>query len=167
MGKNLNTEPNHYSQPTNCIEGHLDGSDLKIGIVCAKFNQTITKSLLTGAVSGLTEHGVFENNIVTHFVPGAFEVPLIVDSIFPNFDAIIAIACVIRGGTPHFDYVCQSITSGLTSAIHTHQKPGIFCVLTTDTIEQAEVRSKANSKQNKGYEAAIAAIETTNILKIR
>ena len=88
MGKNLNTEPNHYSQPTNCIEGHLDGSDLKIGIVCAKFNQTITKSLLMGAVSGLTEHGVFENNIVTHFVPGAFEVPLIVDSIFPNFAAI-------------------------------------------------------------------------------
>ena len=165
MGKNLNKVPASYKAPKNCIEGDLIGMNLRVGIVCAKFNQAITKSLLMGAITGLTDHGVLENNIVTHFVPGAFEVPIIVDNIFPNYDAIIAIACVIRGDTPHFDYVCQGITTGLTSAIHTHQKPGIFCVLTTDTVEQAEVRSKENSKTNKGYEAAIAAIETWSVLK--
>ena len=164
MGKNLNTEPDFYIPPKNYIEGDLVGMNLRVGIVCAKFNQAITKSLLMGTISGLTNHGVLENNIITHFVPGAFEVPVVVDKIFPNFDVIVAIACVIRGDTPHFDYVCQGITNGITSAIHAHQKPGIFCVLTTDTVEQAEVRSKENSKTNKGYEAAVAAIETCSVL---
>ena len=164
MGKNLNIEPNIYKPPKRLIEGDLNGSNLKIGIVCAKFNQTITKSLLMGAISGLTDHKVAESNIDTYFVPGAFEVPIVVDRIFPKYDVVIAIACVIRGGTPHFDYVCDGITTGITTAIHTHQKPCIFCVLTTDNEEQAHDRSKENSKDNKGYEAALAAIETANIL---
>ena len=164
MGKNLNTEPKIYKKPNNCIEGDLNGANFRIGIVCAKFNQAITKSLLMGAISGLTDHGVSEENIVTHFVPGAFEVPVVADKIFPNYDAVIAIACVIKGDTPHFDYVCDAITNGLTTAIHTHQKPGIFCVLTTNTVGQAEERAIPNSPDNKGYEAAIAAIETCQVL---
>jgi len=164
MGKNLNIEPDTYTPPKNLIEADLNGANFRVGIVCAKFNQTITKSLLMGTLSGLTDHYVNENNIDTYFVPGAFEVPVVVDKIFPKYDVVIAIACVIRGGTPHFDYVCNGITSGITTAIHNHQKPCIFCVLTTDNEEQAHDRSKPNSKENKGYEAALAAIETANIL---
>jgi 6,7-dimethyl-8-ribityllumazine synthase len=165
MGTNLNQEPDHYTEPTQSMIGSLDGAGLSIGIVCARFNQAITKSLLMGAMDGLTKHGVSEDAIRTHWVPGAFEVPLITDLILPEYDAVIAIACVIRGDTPHFDYVCNGITSGLTSAIHTHQKPAIFCVLTTDTVEQAEVRSKPNSTDNKGYEAALGAIEMATLTK--
>ncbi len=166
MGKNLNIEPDHYTEPDQSITGSLDGSSLNIGIVCARFNQTITKSLLMGAIDGLTEHGVQQDAITTHWVPGAFEVPVIADIIFPKYDVIIAIACVIQGDTPHFDYVCQGITSGLTNAIHTHQKPGIFCVLTTDTVEQADERSRPKSKTNKGYEAALSAIEMGTITRL-
>ena len=165
MGKNLNIEPNHYTSPKQSVEGSLDGSQVKIGIVCAKFNQTITKSLLMGAIDGWIKHNVSEDNITTYWVPGAFEVPIIAEKIFPTVDAVIAIACVIRGDTPHFDYVCNGITTGLTTAINNHKKPGIFCVLTTDTVEQAEVRSQANSTNNKGYEAALAAIEMINLSK--
>lgn len=165
MGKNLNIEPSHYQKPNHSIEGSLDGSTLNIGIICAKFNQTITKSLLMGAINGLTKHGVQDDAITTHWVPGAFEVPVIADIIFPKYDAIIAIACVIQGDTPHFDYVCQGITSGITTAIHTHQRPGIFCVLTTNTVEEAEERSKPNSTNNKGYEAALTAIEMANLCR--
>ena len=163
MRINLNLDPDHYVAPKNLIQGNLNPMNFKVGIVCAKFNSLITKSLLMGAIQGLSEHGMTENQMATYFVPGAFEVPLLVDQIFPTVDAVIAIACVIKGDTPHFDYVCQGITSGLTTAIHTHQKPGIFCVLTTNTIEQAQERAQPNSVNNKGYEAAIGALEMLNI----
>ena len=103
MGTNLNQEPDHYIEPNQSIIGSLNGSNLSIGIVCARFNQAITKSLLMGAINGLTEYGVSEDSIFTHWVPGAFEVPLITDLILPKYDAVIAIACIIRGDTPHFD----------------------------------------------------------------
>ena len=91
------------------------------------------------------------------------EVPLAVDRLFPNHDAVIAIACVIQGIHPTL-IMCAGITSGLTT-IHTHQKPGIFCVLTTNTIEQAEERAKPNATDNKGYEAALTAIEMVNLTR--
>lgn len=165
MGKNLNTLPENYIEPKNNLSGSLDGTNLTIGIVCATFNQFITKSLLMGSIECLTSKHVKETNIQTYFVPGAFEVPLIVNKIAPNVDAVIAIACVIQGDTPHFDYVCEGITTGINNAITTHKKPIIYCVLTTHTEEQALERCKPNCKSNKGYEAACAAIEMSNLIK--
>ena len=164
MGKNLNQTPSFYRTPKHLIEGDLDGTHLKIGIVCARFNQFITKSLLMGAIEGLIKHNVNEDNILTHVVPGAFEVPVVVEKLLPKVDVVIAIACVIKGDTPHFDYVCQGITSGITQAISQHKKPCIYCVLTTNTIKQAESRAVPHSTANKGYEAALAAIETANLI---
>ena len=164
MAENLSGNPPNYSAPLHQFEGSLDGENMKIGIVCAKFNEQITKALLMGAIEGLIEHNVDENNIATYWVPGAFEVPLIVDKQFEKYDAMIAIACVIRGDTPHFDYVCQSITDGITNAINTHKKPGIFCVLTTNNEREARERAKPNSPNNKGYEAALGAIEMVNLI---
>ena len=163
MGKNLSITPDHFIEPKNSIHGGLDGQQLNIGIVCAKFNQLITKSLLMGAINGLVDHNVNEKNIDTFWVPGAFEVPVVMATKFPNYDAMIAIACVIQGDTPHFDYVCKGITDGVTLAINDHKKPGIFCVLTTNNQREAEERSKPD-KTNKGYEAAISAIEMANLI---
>ena len=165
MADNITGTPHGYTPPSQSIEGTLDGKNKKIGIICAKFNERITKSLLMGARSGLIDHGVKENDIMTHWVPGAFEIPVVATNIFPMYDALIAIACVIKGDTPHFDYVCDAITQGLTLASATHKKPGIFCVLTTNTKSQAFDRSIPNCKSNKGYEAALSAIEMINLLK--
>ncbi|MGC6367610.1 MAG: 6,7-dimethyl-8-ribityllumazine synthase [Candidatus Marinamargulisbacteria bacterium] len=164
MSDNITGNPTGYTPPAHAIEGSLTGTGKKIGIICAKFNERITKSLLMGAITGLTEHGVSESNIVTHWVPGAFEVPVVAETIFPKYDAIIAIACVIKGDTPHFDYVCDAITQGMTLANANHKKPGIFCVLTTNTKAQADERSKPNCTSNKGYEAALTALEMINLL---
>ncbi len=163
MGKNLSITPDNFIEPKKSIHGGLDGKQLTIGIVCAKFNQFITKSLLMGAIKGLVDHNVNEENIDTFWVPGAFEVPIVMATKFPNYDAMIAIACVIQGDTPHFDYVCKGITEGVTLAINDHKKPGIFCVLTTNNQREAEERSKPD-KTNKGYEAAISAIEMANLI---
>ena len=165
MADNITGNPTGYIPPNQCIEGSLDGKNQRIGIICAKFNERITKSLLMGAISGLTDHGVNENSIATHWVPGAFEVPVVAETIFPAYDALIAIACVIRGDTPHFDYVCDAITQGMTLANANHKKPGIFCVLTTNTKAEADARSTPNCTSNKGYEAALTALEMVNLLK--
>ncbi len=164
MADNITGSPENYISPKNEIFGSLDGTNKNIGIICAKFNEKITKSVLMGAISGLTKHGVDEKNIITHWVPGAFEIPVVAETIFPKYDAIIAIACVIKGDTPHFDYVCDAITQGMTLANANHKKPGIFCVLTTNTKTQADERSKPNCTSNKGYEAALTAIEMVNLL---
>ena len=165
MADNITGNPAGYIPPIHSIEGSLDGTNQRIGIICAKFNERITKSLLMGAISGLTAHGVNEDNVTTHWVPGAFEIPIVADTIFPTYDAVIAIACVIKGDTPHFDYVCDAITQGMTLANANHKKPGIFCVLTTHTKDQADARSKPNCTRNKGYEAALTALEMITLLK--
>ena len=164
MAKNLTETPTHFIEPKKAHKGSMDGMRLKVGIVCAKFNGLITKSLLMGALQGLKEHNVGESNIDTFWVPGAFEVPVVMAKKFENYDVMIAIACVIKGDTPHFDYVCQGITEGITMAVNDHKKPGIFCVLTTNNQKEAELRSAPNSTSNKGYEAAIAAIEMGNLI---
>ncbi len=163
MGKNLTLTPDHFIEPKKSHHASLDGMRLKIGIVCAKFNAYITKSLLMGALEGLKDHNVGEKNIDTFWVPGAFEIPFVFEKKFTNYDAMIAIACVIKGDTPHFDYVCKGITEGITLAVHEHKKPGIFCVLTTNNQQEAEERAKPD-RTNKGYEAAIAAIEMANLI---
>ena len=164
MAISLNGTPDHYIEPKNSITGSLKGDGLKIGIICARFNELITKSLLQGAIDGLIKHGIDDKNITTHWVPGAFEVPIVAETMFPKYDAIIAIACVIRGDTPHFDYVCDAITQGMTLAISNHKKPGIFCVLTTNNNDEAFARCKPNCESNKGYEAALTAIEMVNLV---
>jgi 6,7-dimethyl-8-ribityllumazine synthase len=167
MGKSLDTPPPHYVAPKNSHTGALDGRGQRIGIVCARFNQQITKSLLMGAIEGLQAHGVNEEDRHIFWVPGAVEIPLVVSQKFPQFDAMIAIGCVIRGDTPHFDYVCNAVTEGLTMAMHQHQKPAIFCVLTTESAPQAIARSTPNCPTNKGYEAALSAIEMVHLLSVK
>lgn len=164
MADNITGTPEGYAPPSHALEGSLNGHSKNVGIICAKFNEKITKSLLMGAIRGLTDHGVSDNAIITHWVPGAFEVPVVAERIFPKYDALIAVACVIKGDTPHFDYVCDAITQGLTLANARHKKPGIFCVLTTNTKAQADERSIPNCTSNKGYEAALTAIEMMNLL---
>lgn len=148
-------------------EGNLVGTDLKIGIVVARFNEFITSKLLGGAVDTLKRHGVAEENIDTAWVPGAFEIPLIAQKLAmkENYDAVITLGTVIRGATPHFDYVCSEAAKGVSNAAQQSGKPVIFGVLTTETIEQAIERAGTKAG-NKGAESAVAAIEMANVVKM-
>ncbi|CEN25284.1 6 [[Clostridium] sordellii] len=148
------------------IEGKLVAEDLKIGIVVGRFNEFIVSKLLGGALDGLKRHGVDENNIDVAWVPGAFEIPLIAKKMAKNekYDAIICLGAVIKGSTPHFDYVCAGVSKGIASVSLSSEKPVIFGVLTTDTIEQAIERAGTKAG-NKGYDAAVTAIEMANLLK--
>lgn len=146
--------------------GSLIGTDLKIGIVVGRFNDFITEQLLSGAISTLKQHGVKEDQIDLAWVPGAFEIPLIAETMAKKdmYDAIITLGTVIRGSTPHFDYVCGEAASGVSYAAKVTNKPVIFGVLTTDTIEQAIERAGTKAG-NKGSDAARAAIEMANLQK--
>ncbi len=148
------------------FEGKLVGTDLKIGIVVARFNDFITSKLLDGAVGTLQRHGVHEENIDVAWVPGAFEIPLVAQkmAMSNNYDAVITLGTVIRGSTPHFDYVCSEAAKGVSNASSQSGKPVIFGVLTTETIEQAIERAGTKAG-NKGADAAVAAIETANVVK--
>jgi 6,7-dimethyl-8-ribityllumazine synthase len=136
----------------------LDGAGLRFGIAVSRFNALVTEPLLEGARAFLLQHGVETIEVVR--VPGSWELPLVarwmVDS--GRFDALVALGCVIRGGTPHFEYVCSEMAKGLAAAQNEHRIPIGFGVLTTDTLEQALER--AGSKMgNKGWEAAAASLE--------
>lgn len=148
------------------FEGKLIGTGLKIGIVVARFNETITRNLLEGAMGALKAHDVAENDIVTAWVPGAFELPLVASKMAMSgqFDAIVALGCVIRGSTTHYDYVCNEAAKGISQASQKSGLPVIFGVVTTETIEQAIERSGTKAG-NKGVDAAMAAIEMANLLK--
>ncbi|MDU6115690.1 MAG: 6,7-dimethyl-8-ribityllumazine synthase [Paeniclostridium sordellii] len=148
------------------IEGKLVAEGLKIGIVVGRFNEFIVSKLLGGALDGLKRHGVDENNIDVAWVPGAFEIPLIAKKMAKNekYDVIICLGAVIKGSTPHFDYVCAEVSKGIASVSLSSEKPVIFGVLTTDTIEQAIERAGTKAG-NKGYDAAVTAIEMANLLK--
>lgn len=148
------------------IEGNLVAEGLKVGIVVGRFNEFIVSRLLGGALDGLKRHGVAEDNIEVAWVPGAFELPLVAKKMAQNekYDAIICLGAVIKGSTPHFDYVCAEASKGIASVSLQTEKPVIFGVLTTDTIEQAIERAGTKAG-NKGYDAAITAIEMSNLLK--
>ncbi|MBP1970648.1 6,7-dimethyl-8-ribityllumazine synthase [Virgibacillus natechei] len=149
------------------LEGNLVGSDLKIGIVVGRFNEFITSKLLEGAAGTLKRHGVDEDNIDIAWVPGAFEIPLIAQKMAnnPAYDAVITLGTVIRGSTPHFDYVCNEAAKGVSNASTQSGKPVIFGVLTTETIEQAMERAGTKAG-NKGAEAAVSSIEMANLIKV-
>ncbi|GAB4074441.1 6,7-dimethyl-8-ribityllumazine synthase [Barrientosiimonas marina] len=148
------------------FRGSLVGSNLRIGIVVARFNDFITNKLLEGAVNTLKQHGVKEDNIDIAWVPGAFEIPVAAQKMAMkvDYDAVVTLGAVIRGSTPHFDYVCREAAGGIANAGQHSEKPVIFGVLTTDTTQQAIERAGTKSG-NKGSEAAAAAIETANVIK--
>ena len=150
----------------NVFEGNLVGTDLKIAIVTARFNEFITSKLLSGAVDTLERHGVKSEDIDIAWVPGAFELPIVAKKMAEGdkYDAVIVLGTVIRGATPHFDYVCNEAAKGTSSAALSSGKPVIFGVLTTETIEQAIERAGTKAG-NKGGESAVSAIEMANLLR--
>lgn len=145
----------------------VNGEDLTIGIVVGRFNDLITSRLLEGAIGTLQQYGVSKENIEVAWVPGAFEIPLVAKKMAQNdkYDAVITLGAVIRGDTPHFDYVCNEAAKGISSVSLQTEKPVIFGILTTDTTEQALERSGIKGG-NKGADAAVAAVEMANLVAI-
>ncbi|MFD6441865.1 6,7-dimethyl-8-ribityllumazine synthase [Peribacillus sp. NPDC060186] len=149
------------------IEAQLIGSGLKVGIVVGRFNEFITSKLLGGALDGLKRHGVDVNDVDIAWVPGAFELPLIAKKLVNTgkYDAVIGLGTVIRGATSHYDYVCNEAAKGMAAVSLDTGVPVIFGLLTTENIEQAIERAGTKSG-NKGYEAAVSAIEMANLGKL-
>ena len=148
------------------FEGTMSGAGMKLAIVTTRWNDFITERLLAGAKSACIRHGVDENAIDTAVAPGAYEVPFIARKLARTgrYDAVIALGCVIRGATPHFDYVAGEAARGVASAMHDTGVPISFGVLTVDSIEQAIERAGTKAG-NKGEEAALAAIETASLAR--
>jgi 6,7-dimethyl-8-ribityllumazine synthase len=151
---------------TKIYEGHLISENLKYGIVAGRFNEFITGKLLGGALDALKRHGAAEEDVEVAWVPGAFEIPLIAQKMAASgkYDAVITLGAVIRGSTPHFDYVCSEVAKGVASISLKTGIPTVFGVLTTDSIEQAIERAGTKAG-NKGWEAAVTAIEMANLTK--
>ena len=141
------------------IEGNLVAQGLRVGIVVGRFNEFIVSKLLGGALDGLKRHGVDEDNIEVTWVPGVAKKMAQND----KYDAVICLGAVIKGSTPHFDYVCAETSKGIATVSLQTEKPVIFGVLTTDSIEQAIERAGTKGG-NKGYDAAVTAIEMANLL---
>ncbi len=147
------------------LEGDLQGQGLKVAIVASRFNGFITDRLIEGAVDGLRRHGVEEKDISLVKVPGSFELPLAVRRVSSGkVDAVVALGALIRGGTPHFDYLSAEVTKGIAQVSLETGIPVAFGVLTTDTVEQAIERAGTKAG-NKGFEAALSAIEMAKLLK--
>jgi 6,7-dimethyl-8-ribityllumazine synthase len=147
-------------------EGKLDASGMKFGIVIARFNEFISGKLLSGCLDGLSRHGAEEENIQVIWSPGAFEMPLLAKklAVSKQFDAVICLGAIIRGGTPHFEYIAAEVSKGIANVGLETGIPVIFGVLTTDNIEQAIERAGTKGG-NKGFDAALSAIEMANLLK--
>jgi 6,7-dimethyl-8-ribityllumazine synthase len=148
------------------IEGKLSAAGLRTAIVVSRFNSFITERLLEGAVDALLRHGAKDEEITVIRVPGAFEIPVAAKAAAasPAYDAVIALGAVIRGATPHFDYVASEMTKGLGQLSLAAGKPVAFGVLTTDNIEQAIERAGSKSG-NKGFDAALTAMEMAGVLR--
>ncbi|WP_195571070.1 6,7-dimethyl-8-ribityllumazine synthase [Paenibacillus sp. 1001270B_150601_E10] len=146
------------------FEGHLVSNGLKYGIVAGRFNEFIVSKLVSGALDALNRHGVKDEEIDVAWVPGAFEIPLIAQKMAESgkYDAVITLGAVIRGATPHFDYVCSEVAKGVAQVGMKTGVPTVFGVLTTDSIEQAIERAGTKAG-NKGWEAASTAIEMANL----
>ena len=148
------------------VEGHLIGTGLKVAIVVARFNEFINSKLLSGAEDALKRHGVEEDHVSVVWVPGAFEIPLTALKLAETneYDTVITLGSVIRGATPHFDYVSSEVAKGVAQARMQTGVPISFGVLTTDTIEQAIERAGTKAG-NKGYDAAVTAIEIADLYR--
>jgi len=148
------------------FEGHLIGTGLKFGIVVARFNELLSSRLLSGAQDALVRHGVDAADVDVAWVPGAFEIPMVAGKLAAagRYDAIIALGVVIRGGTPHFEYVASEVSKGVAKVSMDTGVPVMFGVITADTIDQAVERAGTKAG-NKGWEAGEAAIEMANLSK--
>jgi len=148
------------------VEGRLSAAGFRFGIIVARFNDFISSRLVDGAMDALLRHGAAEENVSVIKVPGAFEIPLVAKKMAMSgqCDAIICLGAVIRGATPHFDYVAAEVSKGVASVGLEIGLPVIFGVITTDNLEQAIERAGSKSG-NKGYEGAVAAIEMVNLFK--
>ena len=148
------------------IEGKRNAQGLKLGVVVSRYNQFITEKLLDGALDGFKSHGGEDDNVTVIRVPGAFEIPLMAEKLAASgkYDALVCLGAVIRGDTPHFDYVCDAVTRGIGDAVRTYKIPIGFGVLTTNDVQQAMER--AGSKDaNKGYEALLTVVEMVNVIR--
>lgn len=147
-------------------EGKFNAQGLKFAIVAARFNELITSKLIGGADDALVRHGAAADDIDMIWVPGAFEIPLAAQKLAASgkYDAIICLGAVIRGSTPHFDYVCAEVSKGVAQVSLKHNVPVAFGVLTTEDIEQAIERAGTKAG-NKGFDAAMGAIEMANLMK--
>jgi len=151
---------------TKNYEGMLLGQGLKFGLVISRFNEFITKRLLDGAKDALLRHGVDDKDIDVAWVPGAFEMPVVALKLAQTkrYDAVICLGAVVRGGTPHFDYVATVVTKGIAKVALKTELPVINGVITADTLEQAIERA-GTKMGNRGFEAAVHAIEMANLVK--
>jgi len=148
------------------FEGELVGKGLKFALVVSRFNEFITGKLLAGAQDALARHGVADDDIDLVRVPGAFEIPLVAQRMADSkrYDAVICLGAVIRGSTPHFDYIAAEVTKGIAHVGLESDLPVIYGIITADTLEQAIERS-GSKMGNRGFDAAVQAIEMANLLK--
>ncbi len=148
------------------IRGKLDATGMRLGLVVSQFNSLITERLQAGAIDALCRHGVREEDIDVVQVPGAFDIPLFAKKLAASgrYHAIVCLGAVIKGETPHFDYICAAMTQGIKEVMLAHSLPVTLGVLTTESMEQALDRAGAKLG-NKGFEAALSAIEMANTLK--
>ncbi|MFZ5649389.1 MAG: 6,7-dimethyl-8-ribityllumazine synthase [Bacillota bacterium] len=151
---------------TKIFEGHLLGQGLRFGLVVGRFNEFITNKLLSGAMDALKRHGVEDGDIEIAWVPGAFEIPMVARKMVSlgRYDAVICLGAVIRGATPHFDYVAAEVSKGIAKVGLDSGVSTIFGVITADTIEQAIERAGTKAG-NKGWDAASTAIEMANLMR--
>lgn len=148
------------------FEGKLVAQEMRVGIVCARFNEFIVSKLLSGCQDTLLRHGARDEDMDVAWVPGAFEIPLIASKMAKSgrYDAVIALGAVIRGSTSHYDYVCSEVSKGVATVALQSDIPVLFGVLTTDTIEQAVERAGTKAG-NKGSDCAESAIEMVNLIR--
>ena len=149
------------------LQAEPNGEGLRIGVALARFNQGVTDRLLAGALEALGRHGVADDAIDVAIVPGAFELPLCAQRLAATgrYDALVCLGAVVRGETPHFDYVAAEAARGVGEVARRHDLPVAFGVLTTDTMEQALARA-GGARGNKGYEAAVTALEMVQVLRV-
>ena len=150
----------------NIYEGKLVSEGIKVGVVCARFNEFIVSKLLSGCQDTLLRHGVRDEDMDVAWVPGAFEIPLIASKMAGSgkYDAVICLGAVIRGSTSHYDYVCNEVSKGIAAVGLDSGIPVLFGVLTTENIEQAIERAGTKAG-NKGYDCALSAIEMVNLIR--
>ncbi len=144
------------------FEGDLDAHGLRFGVIASRFNDEIVSGLLDGALTCLQRHGAGDDDVAVYRVPGAFEIPTLAASVVGSHDALIALGCLLRGDTPHFELIAAQVTNDLSRVAVEERFPIAFGVITCNTLEQAVERSSPGTS-NKGWEAALAAIEMANL----
>lgn len=158
--------PGRLDDTIRVIQGHLEAQGKKFALVISRFNELISKKLLEGALDCLLRHGATADHLTLVWVPGSFEIPVTAAKLAASqkYDAVICLGAVIRGGTPHFDYIAAEVAKGIAQTSLQYQFPVAFGVLTTDTLEQALERAGTKAG-NKGWDAALTAIEMTDLWK--